>query len=79
MVRYPIKDEVAIVGIGSTGFTRGSDRSTLSLAVEAGISAGRGSIYLDHIYIVFMCSCMVPAIIVAASQNKRIFVLNFQL
>jgi len=40
--RYPVKDRVAIVGLGSTGFARDSgNRSELSLAAEAAISAVR--------------------------------------
>jgi len=41
-LRNPIKDQVAIVGIGSTGFSKdGSDRSRGSLAAEASIKAIR--------------------------------------
>jgi acetyl-CoA acetyltransferase len=40
MSRYPVKDQVAIVGLGSTGFARDLDgRSELSLATEASIAA----------------------------------------
>jgi acetyl-CoA acetyltransferase len=40
--RNPIKDQVAIVGVGSTGFSRSAgDRSPLSLATEASVSAIR--------------------------------------
>lgn len=40
MTAYPIKDSVAIVGIGSTGFTRGEgDRSVLALALRACVDA----------------------------------------
>jgi acetyl-CoA acetyltransferase len=38
-MRYPIKDQVAIAGVGSTGFTRSSGRSSLSLALEASTKA----------------------------------------
>jgi acetyl-CoA acetyltransferase len=41
MARNPIKDEVAIVGIGTTGFTRTSDKSALALALEASTMAIR--------------------------------------
>jgi acetyl-CoA acetyltransferase len=42
--RNPIKDGVAIVGVGSTGFTRSSEgRSPLALACEASIKAIRDS------------------------------------
>ena len=38
--RNPMKDQVAIIGVGSTGYTRhGSDRTQASLAVEACIKA----------------------------------------
>jgi acetyl-CoA acetyltransferase len=39
--RNPIKDQVAIVGVGSTGFRRTSDRSPLALALEASTNAIR--------------------------------------
>lgn len=35
MTRYPIKDQIAIVGVGSTGFSRSAGRSIESLALEA--------------------------------------------
>ena len=41
MARNPIKDQVAIVGVGSTGFSRASDRTSLSLALEAATAAIR--------------------------------------
>jgi acetyl-CoA acetyltransferase len=42
MPRNPIKDQVAIVGIGSTGFTRSAgERSPMSLATEAAVKAIR--------------------------------------
>ena len=40
MARSPMKDQIAIVGVGSTGFSRG-DRSPLSLALEASTAAIR--------------------------------------
>jgi acetyl-CoA acetyltransferase len=39
--RNPIKDQVAIVGVGTTGFSRTSDRSSLALALEAATAAIR--------------------------------------
>jgi len=39
--RNPIKDQVAVVGIGSTGFSRASDRTSLGLALEASTAAIR--------------------------------------
>jgi acetyl-CoA acetyltransferase len=39
--RNPVKDQIAIVGIGSTGFTRTSDRSPLALALDASTRAIR--------------------------------------
>jgi len=41
MTRNPIKDQIAIVGIGTTGFTRTSDRSSLALALDASTQAIR--------------------------------------
>ena len=41
MARNPIKDQVAIVGLGTTGFTRTSDRSALAMALEASTQAIR--------------------------------------
>lgn len=41
--RYPAKDQIAIVGIGSTGFRRDHGRSSASLAAEASIAAIRDS------------------------------------
>nr|MDA8045557.1 thiolase family protein [Actinomycetota bacterium] len=42
--RNPAKDQVAIVGVGSTGFTRSSEGKTpLALACEASIAAIRDS------------------------------------
>lgn len=41
MTRYPIQDQVAIVGVGTTGFTRAADRSSLDLSVEASVAAIR--------------------------------------
>jgi len=41
MTRYPAKDQVAIVGIGSTGFSRDSGRSSAGLAADASIAAIR--------------------------------------
>lgn len=37
--RNPMKDQVAIVGVGSTGFTRDGDRSSMALALEAATAA----------------------------------------
>lgn len=37
--RYPVKDQVAVVGVGSTGFSRTSDRTALGLALEAATAA----------------------------------------
>ncbi len=40
MARYPIRDQVAIIGLGSTGFSRDAgERSSKSLACEASIGA----------------------------------------
>ena len=39
MARNPIKDQVAIVGVGSTGFTRHGGRTPASLATEAATAA----------------------------------------
>ena len=39
MSRYPAKDQVAIVGIGSTGFSRDAGRSSAGLAADASIAA----------------------------------------
>src|SRR5690606_23923868 len=39
--RNPIKDQVAIVGVGTTGFARTSDRSALALALDASTKAIR--------------------------------------
>lgn len=39
--RNPVKDQVAIVGVGSTGFTRTSDRSALALGLDAATQAIR--------------------------------------
>ena len=40
MTRYPIRDQVAIVGVGSTGFARSRpDRSLLSFVTEAATNA----------------------------------------
>jgi acetyl-CoA acetyltransferase len=42
MVRYPIKDKVAIAGVGSTGFSRDAGgQSELALAAQASIAAIR--------------------------------------
>jgi 3-oxoacyl-[acyl-carrier-protein] synthase III len=41
MVRNPVKDQVAIVGIGSTGFTRTNERGALALGLEAATQAIR--------------------------------------
>jgi len=41
MARNPVKDRVAIVGVGSTGFTRSSERSPLALALGAATQAIR--------------------------------------
>jgi len=38
-MRYPIRDAVAIVGVGSTGFSRSSARSMLDMTTEAAITA----------------------------------------
>lgn len=39
--RNPVKDQVAIVGLGSTGFTRTNERSSLALGLEAATRAIR--------------------------------------
>lgn len=39
--RNPVKDRVAIVGVGSTGFSRSDDRSPLALALDASTRAIR--------------------------------------
>jgi acetyl-CoA acetyltransferase len=41
VTRNPIKDKVAVVGVGSTGFSRNAGRSRMSLGVEAAVSAIR--------------------------------------
>lgn len=41
MARNPVKDQVAIVGIGSTGFTRTNERSALALGLDAATRAIR--------------------------------------
>ncbi len=41
MTRYPIKDQIAVVGVGCTGFSRTSDKSPLALALEASTMALR--------------------------------------
>ena len=41
MNRYPAKDQIAIVGIGSTGFSRDAGRSSAGLAADASIAAIR--------------------------------------
>ncbi len=41
MVRNPIKDQVAIVGVGTTGFLRTSDRTPFANALDASIQAIR--------------------------------------
>jgi acetyl-CoA acetyltransferase len=41
MVRNPVKDQVAIVGVGSTGFSRAGGRSALALALDAATRAIR--------------------------------------
>lgn len=41
MARNPLKDTVAVVGVGSTGFSRASGRSSASMACEAAIAAIR--------------------------------------
>jgi acetyl-CoA acetyltransferase len=41
MTRNPIRDQVAISGIGTTGFSRAVDRSSLALALEASTRAIR--------------------------------------
>jgi acetyl-CoA acetyltransferase len=41
MARNPIKDQVAIAGIGTTGFSRTNDRSSLALALDASTQAIR--------------------------------------
>jgi hypothetical protein len=58
---YPIKDRVAIVGVGSTGFSRDAGgRSELSLAAHASIAAirdaGLGLADIDGV-----CGTSVPA------------------
>lgn len=41
MARNPIKDQVAIVGIGTTGFTRTSDRTPMANALDTSAEAIR--------------------------------------
>jgi len=41
MAGNPIKDQVAIVGVGSTGFSRTNERSSLALALDASTQAIR--------------------------------------
>lgn len=41
MARNPIKDQVAIVGVGTTGFTRTSDRTAMANALDASTKAIR--------------------------------------
>ena len=48
MTRSPMKDQIAIVGVGSTGFSR-RDRSPLSLALEASTAAIRDAVELDFL------------------------------
>ncbi len=40
-MRYPIKDQIAIVGVGTTGFSRSNNRSPLHMALEASTAAIR--------------------------------------
>jgi acetyl-CoA acetyltransferase len=39
MARNPIKDQVAVIGVGSTPYSRDSQRSELSLGLEAAVNA----------------------------------------
>jgi acetyl-CoA acetyltransferase len=39
--RNPVKDRIAVVGVGSTGFSRSSDRTALAIACDAAIAAVR--------------------------------------
>ncbi|GMU78543.1 MAG: hypothetical protein AMXMBFR46_13380 [Acidimicrobiia bacterium] len=39
--RNPVKDQVAVVGVGSTGFSRSSDRTALANACDAAVAAVR--------------------------------------
>ena len=48
MARSPMKDQTAIVGVGSTGFNRGN-RSPLSLALEASTAAIGDAVELDFL------------------------------
>ncbi len=41
MTRNPIKDQIAFVGVGTTGFSRTSDRTSLALALDASTRAIR--------------------------------------
>jgi acetyl-CoA acetyltransferase len=41
MTRNPVKDQVAIVGVGTTGFSRTNQRSSLALALDASTQAIR--------------------------------------
>ena len=54
-MRYPVKDQIAIAGVGSTGFTRSSGRSSLSLALEAStkaiIDAGLTAADVDSLFV----------------------------
>lgn len=53
--RNPLKDRVAVVGVGCTGFSRSSDRTALSLACEAATvairDAGLGAADIDGIVV----------------------------
>ena len=40
-LRNPLKDQVAVVGVGSTGFSRSSDASGLDLLTHAAVAAIR--------------------------------------
>ena len=33
--RYPVRDQIAIVGVGTTPFSRNAEKSDVALAVEA--------------------------------------------
>jgi acetyl-CoA acetyltransferase len=70
MSRNPVKDQVAVVGVGSTGFSRSSTRTALANACDAAIAAvrdaGLTAADIDGIVVPSEPAAPGPAVVAAA-------------
>ena len=68
--RFPVRDQVAIVGVGTTPFSRDAKKSDVALAVEASKNAIRDA-GLKKEDIDGISATMLPAQVIQAASEYR--------